>query len=147
MALGMLCLVFDVQAKEERISSEIDILSKEFEHCEMMFKINEQKCSDSWKMQCFNHLRSVHNDVTKCYKKVATDLLQNFYGLSNHEADKKYDDYVNFVYDQYLFLYNDNTYCKKNNCGVSPYLYSDYATTQDIHNYIQRMLQSVKARI
>ena len=47
---------------------------------------------------------------------------------------------VKFIYNQYLFVYSETSYCKKNNCGVSPYLYSEYATTQQLSDYIAKLI-------
>ncbi len=139
-------LTFDLQAKEDISVSDIDRFMKEFEHCTELFQSDEQKCPETWTMKCYNHLLSAHGMVQKCYKDVAVKLFEKFYGLSLKEASTKIDEYNKFTYNQYLFIYNDTSYCKQNNCGVSPYLYSEYATTQNMQNYIQRIIKSVDAR-
>ena len=139
-------LAFDTQAKENISASDIDNFMKEFEHCTELFQSDEQKCPETWTMKCYNHLLSAHGMVQKCYKDVAVKLFEKFYGLSLKEASKKIDEYNKFTYNQYLFIYNDTSYCKQNNCGVPPYLYSEYATTQNMQNYIQRIIKSVDAR-
>ena len=139
-------LAFDIQAKEDISTSDIGSIIKEFEHCTELFQSDEQKCPETWTMKCYNHLLSAHGMVQKCYKDVAVKLFEKFYGLSLKEASKKIDEYNKFTYNQYLFIYNDTSYCKQNNCGVSPYLYSEYATTQNMQNYIQRIIKSVDAR-
>lgn len=139
-------LTFDLQAKEDISVSDIDRFMKEFEHCTELFQSDERKCPETWTMKCYNHLLSAHGMVQKCYKDVAVKLFEKFYGLSLKEASTKIDEYNKFTYNQYLFIYNDTSYCKQNNCGVSPYLYSEYATTQNMQNYIQRIIKSVDAR-
>lgn len=144
--LFSLFLAFNTQAKEDISASDIDSFMKEFEHCTELFQSDEQKCPETWTMKCYNHLLSAHGMIQKCYKNVAVKLFEKFYGLSSEEASTKIDEYNKFIYNQYLFIYNDTSYCKQNNCGVSPYLYSEYATTQSIQDYIQRIIKSIDAR-
>ena len=139
-------LAFDIHSKETTSVSEIDNITNNFEHCTELFQSDEQKCPETWTMKCYNHLLSTHGMVQKCYKNVAVKLFEKFYGLSLKEASNRIDEYNKFIYDQYLFIYNDTSYCKQNNCGVSPYLYSEYATTQSLQKYIQRIIKSVDAR-
>ena len=139
-------LAINTQAQENTSISDIDNITNNFEHCTKLFQSDEEKCPESWTMKCYNHLLSAHGAVQKCYKAVAVNLFEKFYGLSTKAAEEKIDEYNKFMYNQYLFIYNDTSYCKKNNCGVSPYLYSEYATTQSMQNYIQRIIKSVDAR-
>lgn len=137
-------LAFDTQAKEDLSASDIDNFMKEFEHCTELFQSDEKKCPETWTMKCYNHLLSAHGMVQKCYKNVAVKLFEKFYGLSPKEASTKIDEYNKFMYNQYLFIYNDTSYCKQNNCGVSPYLYSEYATTRELGIYIQKIITYIK---
>ena len=73
------------------------------------------------------------------------ELLIKFYGLSEQDAKNKIDKYSQSLYDENLFLYNDTLYCKQNNCGVSPYLYSEYTTTKEMQLYLTKMLKSIFA--
>lgn len=129
-----------IQAQAGENAEKIQIQARK---CYTSFQEKEQKCPDTWSMKCYNYLLSAHKDTQECYKKIATALLRQFYDLSASEAENKFDEYDDFIHRQYLFIFNDSTYCKQNNCGVSPYLYSEYAATQNIQNYVDRIIQVV----
>ena len=87
---------------------------------------------------------STHKNTQQCFQKVATKLFTNFYGLSEKEANKKFEDFHKFTYDQYFFIFAETDFCKKNNCGLSLYLYSQYATTEELHNFIDKTITYIK---
>lgn len=131
---------FEAHTKEK---NKIKELKKKFFDCSDTFNVEEKKCSEMWKMKCYNHLMQAHKNVQKCYKQTAIELFKTFYELSEKDAEKKYDTFQKFMYDQYLFVYTESDYCKKNNCGVSVYLYSEYATTQELYSYVNKIIASV----
>lgn len=87
---------------------------------------------------------STHKNTQQCFQKVATKLFTNFYGLSEKEANKKFEDFHKFIYDQYFFIFAETDFCKKNNCGLSLYLYTEYATTEELHNFIDKTITYIK---
>ena len=89
---------------------------------------------------------SAHKSTQQCFRKTAIELFEKFYGLSNSEAQKKIDDFNKFIYDQYLFIFSETDFCKKNNCGISLYLYSEYTTTEQLQYYVNKIIRSISAR-
>ncbi len=124
----------------------IDTLERDFINCSNAFKKMEQKCPESWSMKCYDHLMSAHKTTQQCFRKTAIELFEKFYGLSNSEAQKKIDDFNKFIYDQYLFIFSETDFCKKNNCGISLYLYSEYTTTEQLQYYVNKIIRSISAR-
>ena len=112
----------------------------------MNFNNMEKLCPDSWSMKCYNHLMKTNKITQQCYKNIAVKLFEKFYNLSSDKAKNKFDEYYYFMYKQHLFIYADTAYCKQNNCGLSLYLYSEYATTEELYNYIDKIIKSVSAR-
>lgn len=131
---------FEVHIKER---NKIKDLEQKFIACLDNYKTKEQKCSTPLGLQCYDYLMQVHKDARQCYKEIAVELFVEFYGLSKNDAEKRYDTIQKFMYEQYLFLYAESNYCKENNCGVSVYLYSEYATNQSLYNYINKMISYV----
>ena len=134
---------FETHIKEK---NKIKDLRQKFVKCSDTYDAKEQKCSTPWGWWCYNYLTQAHEDVRQCYKEIAVDLFKKYYGLSENDAEKRYDTFQKFMYDQYLFLYTESEYCKKNNCGVSIYLYSEYATTRSLYDYINKMISTLSAR-
>ena len=131
---------FDTHIKEK---NKIKDLKQKLIKCSDIYEEQEQKCSAFLGLQCYNHLMQAHRDVRQCYKQIAIELFNKFYGLPENDAERKYDIFQKFMYDKYLFIYTENNYCKKNNCGVSVYLYTEYATTQGLYNYIDKIISYV----
>lgn len=142
---ALICCITDVYAKDD--ITYINKISDEVKNCSQQFETKEQECPDSWSMQCYNHLMKANQDTQNCYQKTAVQIFEKFYELSNEEANKKIDEYKNFIYNQYSFIYSETNFCKKNNCGVSPYLYSEYATTQELQFYLNKILGSILSRL
>lgn len=113
--------------------------------CSDTFQIEDKQCSETWSIKCHNYRMQANRNVQKCYKKIALDLFVNFYGLSETEAQERFDSFSNFIYNQYLFVFSETKYCKENNCGTSLYLYSEYATTQELQQYVNRIISSISA--
>ena len=126
--------------------SDITTWEQDFNQCTKKFEAEEKKCSDSWKTTCYEYRMSLNKDTQNCYQKVAVGLFENFYDLSKQEAVKRFDEYKNFIYSQYDFIYNETSYCKKNNCGIALDLYSEYATTQELEIYVYIIIKSISAR-
>ena len=134
---------FDTHMKEK---NKINDLKEKFIECSNKFEAEEKKCSEIWGTKCYNHVMRAHENVRRCYKQIAVDLFNKFYGISEKEAEIKYDNFQKFIYEQYLFIYTESNYCKKNNCGVSLYLYSEYATTQELRNYISKIITYISGQ-
>lgn len=110
------------------------------DYCTAIEDKADKECSENLSMKCYNHHMRMQKNIQNCYKELAVELFENFYGLSETKAIKQFDTYSKFIYNQYLFIYSETSYCKKNNCGVSPYLYSEYATTQQLGDYITKLI-------
>ena len=115
-------------------------------HCTAMGERVEQRCQEKWSIKCYNYRMQTQKNIQQCYKEIAVDLFENFYGLSEIKAKEQFDVYNKFIYNQYLFVFLEMKYCQQNNCGVSPYLYSEYATTQEMHNYVNKIIGAISAR-
>ena len=113
--------------------------------CQEKYIQKRQECTETWSIKCYDFLTNINKEAQQCYKSTAIKILTQFYNLSEKDAQAKIDKYISFIYDEYLFLYNNTNYCKQNNCGVSPYLYSEYTTTQELYDYIYKMIKSVSA--
>lgn len=126
---------------------QIKILDQTFHKCSATFNRMEQECPEFSSMRCFNHLMKANLDTQLCYKNIAVQLFQKYYGLSLKESEKRFDEYHQFVYNQYLFIFSETTFCKKENCGISIDLYTQYTTTREMYNYIDKIIGSISARI
>ena len=143
LILGIfLILSYDVAAESQKIED----IKQSFVLCSELFEQEKEKCPDSWSMKCYNHLMNTHKHTQECYKKIALNLFENYYGLTKDEAKNKFDNFSRFIYEQYLYIFAETDYCKKNNCGMSLYLYSENTTTEEIHNYVSKIIGSVSAR-
>lgn len=87
-----------------------------------------------------------HKNTQNCYKEIAVSLFTKFYSQPEDKAEQRFNDFNKFIYDQYLFVFSETDYCKKNNCGIAPYLYSEYATTKQLHFYVNKIIRSVASR-
>ena len=122
----------------------IDAIEQEFISCNEAYTQQEQKCPESWSMKCYDHLMSNHKTTRQCFQKVAVKLFEGFYGLSKQEAEKRFDDFYKFIYDQYFFIFAETDFCKKNNCGLSIYLYTEYVTIKELHHFIEKIIVYMK---
>lgn len=113
---------------------------KKLDNCAVPEENSDKKCSEEWSMECYNHRMKIQKNIQQCYKELAVELFENFFGLPETKAIEQFDTYSKFIYNQYFFIYGETNYCKKNNCGVSPYLYSEYATTQQLNDYITKII-------
>lgn len=144
-AMGVL-LSLNVLADEKNLSQKLDAFYKRFGECQSLFDVEKQKCSESGSFNCYDHLTALHHDVQKCYVDIGIDLFTKFYNLKDKTAREKLNKFITFAYDNYLFIYAETNFCNENKCGISPYLYSEYATTEWLKDYIGRMLSSITAR-
>ena len=143
--IGIFLLISTMTTQAKEIKSIKDY-EKELSHCVDTFVLAEQKCSEKGSMECYDFLMSLHKKTQQCLKHTGTQILKQFYALSEQEAEDKLNKFSQFMYDNYLFLYNDTSYCQQNNCGVSPYLNSEYTTTKELDDYIHQMINSISAR-
>jgi len=138
---------YNIEAELENLtnttSKKIKIIEQNFTQCANFFESEEQKCPELWSIKCYNHLMQAHKNIQRCYKKVAVELFYNYYNLTEKKAKEKVNALQKVISEQYTFIYNENTYCRKNNCGVSLNLYSEYATTQELYNYINKIITFV----
>ena len=132
-------LLFSISISAKNLKN----FEKELSECKEKYTLEEQKCNETWSMRCYNFLIDTNKKTQQCYKNTAIKMFFHFHNLSEKNAKTKIVNYTNFIYDEYLFLYNNTNYCVKNNCGISPYLYSEYTTTQELYNYVYKMIKSV----
>ena len=128
-------------------NDKIENFNQNFTACSDAFEKSEQECPELWSMRCFDHLMTAHYTVQQCYKNVALSLFQEYYGLSEKDAEKRFDEYKKFIHDEYIFVFAETNYCKKENCGISIDLYAEYTTTQELHYYINKIIGSISARL
>ncbi len=141
LIITLVLLSSSVKAEDTTL---INQLEKQLNACSDTFEQREKECPESWSFKCYNHLMSAHREVQTCYKKVAVELFHKFYNLSETEATQKFDNYAKFIYEQYLFIFAETDYCNKENCGVSVYLYSEYATSQQTLYYVNKIITYIK---
>ena len=139
MLIMILLQSTNIWAKETNLS----ILENDFIECSNSLEKEYEKCPEAWNMDCYRELMKAHKNTQKCYKSIAVKLFKEFYGLSETEAEKRYNDYSNFMYNQYLFVFSETNYCKKHNCGTALYLYSEYATTEQLRYYVNKIIKSI----
>ncbi|MBR3662617.1 MAG: hypothetical protein IKN67_05000 [Alphaproteobacteria bacterium] len=143
---------YDIPAELENLDTHINSKNKiktieqEFIECSITLETEEKKCDESWSMKCFDHLMQANRNAQTCYKQVAINLFIHYYDFSETDAEKRINTFLKFLYEQYSFIYNESNYCKRNNCGVSLYLYSEYATTQGLYLYVNKILGALSAR-
>lgn len=136
----------NVCADEKNLSPKLDTFYKNFDECQSLFDIKKQKCSESGSFKCYDYLTALHHEVQKCYVDIGIDLFKKFYNLKDEAAKEKLSKIITFAYDNYLFIYAETNFCNENNCGISPYLYSEYATTALLKDYIEHILSAIAAR-
>lgn len=139
-------LVLNVFAEEENLSQKVNPLYMGFDECQRLFDVKKQRCSESGSFECYDYLTALHREVQKCYVDIGIDLFTEFYNLKNETAREKLNQFVTFAYENYLFIYAETNFCNENECGISPYLYSEYATTELLKDYVERILSSIAAR-
>lgn len=140
-------LAFLLYSDKAYTKDQIKILDQTFHECSATYNKLEHECPEFSSMRCFNHLMKANLDTQQCYKNVALQLFQTYYGLSFSDSEKRFDDYHQFIYNQYLFIFAETTFCKKENCGISIDLYTQFTTTKEIYNYIDKIIGSISARI
>ena len=137
---------YNIQAELESLDThvyernKINELKQKFDVCSNTFKQEESKCNKIESLECYDYLVSANKNIQLCYKQIAIDLFKHYYNISAPDAEIKFDTLLKNVYQQYSFIYNENSYCKNNNCGISTDLYSEYATTQELHHYLHKMI-------
>ncbi len=144
-AAGVL-LALNVFADEKNLSQKLEPFYKSFGECQRLFDVKKQRCSESGSFKCYNYLTALHHEVQKNYVDIGIDLFAEFYNLEDEAAQEKLSKFITVAYDNYLFIYAETNFCRGNNCGISPYLYSEYATTELLKDYIGRILSSITAR-
>lgn len=122
-----------------------DILSNQANKCRENFLTKEQECPDSWSTKCYDYLINLNQQTQNCYIKIANEIYQKHYNQNAQKVQNDLKNYVKLTYEQYLRTYSETDFCIQNNCGISPYLYSEYATTQVVEFYINKLLNSIKA--
>ena len=132
-------------AKADDISSQLDNIERKYELCLKEFEKKDAECPEMWSMKCYNFLIKANKDLQICYKEIARSLFVKYYGLTEEDADRKFDSFSEFIYSQYAFIYDKSSYCKKNNCGTSVYLYSEYATSQAQSDFVKKIIGSIRS--
>ena len=115
MFIFILILLFSFNVRADILNE----FEKELSLCQDKYALKKQECTETWSIKCYNFLTDINKETQLCYKNTAVKILTQFYNVSEKDAQNKIDEYVNFIYDEYLFLYNNTNYCKQNNCGVN----------------------------
>ena len=64
--------------------------------------------------------------------------------MDEQQANQKIEDFASSIYKNYFYIYQENNYCRANNCGISAFLYSEYATTFALKDYIDMMFTALE---
>lgn len=123
--------------------NEFNKLKTDFSVCTKKLESYEQKCPEKWKYNCYNTLMDANQKTQKCYIDIAKELFLIFYNQNYDKTLQMFEDIADFTYKKHLFIYQENNYCKHNNCGISTYLRSQYATTYAIKDYIDKTLITI----
>lgn len=137
-------LIFAKSAHADK-NDKLSAFSHRLEACSNTLETEYKNCPETWTMKCYDQLMEAHRNVQKCYKQITVDLFVTFYDISQDDAETRFDTFKNFIFKQYFFVFADTNFCKKNNCGISLYHYSENATTQQLHDYITKIIGSVSA--
>lgn len=124
--------------------SRLNELKNNFNTCNKEFDISIKSCDERWNYKCHNFLTNANQNTQKCYIEVAKELFLLYYNQDNIKTQKLFEEIRSFTYNNYLFIYQENNYCQKNNCGISPYLHSEYATTYTIKDYINKAFLTIE---
>ena len=143
----VLCVFFILYSNVGAKEITIENYRNQLEQCLEIFKTEEEKCSEKWRVKCYNHLMKTNEKTQRCYKNIAVDLFKKFYNLSEKNAINRFDEYSTFINKQYFFIFAETNFCKNNNCGISLNLYSEYATTQQLYDYVNKIINSISSRI
>jgi len=126
---------------------KLKVAEQKLTECTDDFDTENKNCPDIWNVKCHDILMDASKKAQKCYRQITVDLFENFYGMSRKEAEDKFDSYRKFIYEEHLFLFNNTTHCKNNNCGNSVYLYSEYSATHLLYLYTFKIIKSISSRI
>lgn len=137
-------LVFMIMAHTSSADDSVQF-QQDLALCEQQYQ-QEKTCEEEGTTACYHQQMNANKNIQQCYKRIAVSLFENFYNLSNKEAEERFDRYNKSLYDQFLFVYSESDYCQKNNCGIAIYLYSEHATTEQLRYYINKIITSVTNR-
>ena len=139
-----LLFVFNVEKVKANNIAKLDELNNKFITCTKKLETYEQKCPEKWKYKCYNILMNANNETQKCYIDIAKELYLIYYKQDYISTQKMFEEIADLAYKKHLFIYQENNYCKNNNCGTSTYLRSQYATTQTIKDYLDKTFITIK---
>lgn len=90
LILGLfLSLSANAQAEDFESKQWYNRLNK----CTAIEENADKECSEKWSMKCYNHRMITQKNIQKCYKELAVELLENFYGLPETKAIEQFDTY------------------------------------------------------
>ena len=130
----------NVYANDE---NEFNKLKNNFNLCTKELETYEQNCSEKWKYKCYKELMDANQKTQKCYINIAKEFFLIFYNQNYDKTLQMFEEIADFAYKKHLFIYQENNYCKHNNCGTSTYLRSQYAATYAIKDYIDKSLITI----
>ena len=139
----MLITNINVSAQEFNLST----IENKFTSCTNTLETAYNECPETWNTKCYHKLMAANKDTQLCYKQIAIDMFVRFYNLPGKEAEKRFDTFSKSLYEQYLFVLFETNYCQKNNCGIGQYLHSEYATTEQLKYYVNKIINSVSVNI
>ena len=86
----------------------------------------------------------LNKNTQQCYINIAKELFWVYYNLEEIKTEQMFNKIKSFTYNNHLYIYQENNYCKTNNCGISSYLHSEYATTYAIKDYIEKTFFTIE---
>lgn len=142
-SIFLCCIVSQAFAKKNNVEY-LAQLQNDFTKCSETFYIKSEQCSDTGSMKCYKFLTELHKSTQNCYTEVAKRIFLKFYNLDEQQANQKIEDFASSIYKNYFYIYQENNYCRANNCGISAFLYSEYATTFALKDYIDMMFTALE---
>lgn len=136
------CSCDDIQKNSDK--KLLDQYTRELIDCSETFNKQTQNTDNSGFMQRHYTDMDAIKSAQECYRKTAVKVLTHFYNLTPNQAMQRFDNYRDFIYNQYLFLYGNTTRCQKENCGFSIYAFSEFATTYQIDSYTYHLITSLE---
>lgn len=147
-ALVLLLICFDCansSAETNNDKGKINELEQKFIYCGTELEKKEQSCEEYFSTKCHYIFIDLNKKVQQCYKQILQEIFVSYYDLDAKSAEEKINTFTSFIYDEYFFMYTESKYCKEN-CGIAPYLYSEYATTYSLQTYIDKTIDELKSR-
>ncbi len=127
-----------------KTKSFFDYISYEHNKINKCKTANKDKiCSDYDDNQCLKNNLKILNDVKICYSKQLNNLLVQYYGKTNKEAEKFTQNLWELLYKHHSFVFGKNKYTLKESELVQEYS-STVATLDYLYTYLDDMMKFIE---